>query len=466
MVFLHSNGVSTSRAVRIYKTYGEDTVEKVRTDPYRLAKDIPGIGFKTADQIAQKMGIPVDSLIRACTGLSHVLLEATGEGHCALPVGFLKDEAGKLLLVNEEIVKTALERTLAAGDLVRETIGDQELVFLPQLKRAEEGIAARIKALAAAPPNYPPIDVEKALAWCQQKTGKELAPSQQAALRQALASRSLVLTGGPGVGKTTPARPENVAARYKEKLAEAQNAPQMRDRSFLSTLLSSDWFEALIFAALTLVAWLAMALMYFVYSVQRAVLLVCWVLSPVLFATLAIRPISNLGLGHVLRIIGIILWPLGLALAATFTDGLIDAATDQNFLAGSSAFGWLGYGLQNLLAVTVIAIWIIFSTILAPLLIQRLVAGSAGPAMVLTAASSLVTETGLPALFGTSTRSRFTPLQSQLASRTDEISQPPRSPPFVEPLISPPPNRAWQPRPSDPTGDQQARAIVERLKSS
>src|SRR5512136_2589857 len=203
MVFLHSHGVSTSRAVRIFKTYGDDAIEKVQTDPYRLAKDIHGIGFKTANQIAQKIGIPVDSLIRACAGLSHVLIEATGDGHCALPVDLLKDEAVKLLLVDEKIVTEALERTLAAGDLVRETIGDQELVFLPHLKRAEEGIAARIKALAAAPPNYPPIDVEKAVAWCQRKTGKGLAPSQQAALRQALASRSLILTGGPGVGKTT-----------------------------------------------------------------------------------------------------------------------------------------------------------------------------------------------------------------------------------------------------------------------
>src|SRR5208282_6636378 len=81
MVFLHSHGVSTSRAVRIYKTYGEDAIEKVRSDPYRLARDIHGIGFKTADQIAQKMGVPVDSLLRACAGLSHVLIEATGEGH-------------------------------------------------------------------------------------------------------------------------------------------------------------------------------------------------------------------------------------------------------------------------------------------------------------------------------------------------------------------------------------------------
>ena len=91
MVFLHSNGVSTSRAVRIYKTYGEDAVAKVQANPYVLAKDIHGIGFKTADQIAQKIGIPVDSLIRACAGLGHVLIEATGDGHCALPVELLKE---------------------------------------------------------------------------------------------------------------------------------------------------------------------------------------------------------------------------------------------------------------------------------------------------------------------------------------------------------------------------------------
>ncbi len=203
MVFLHSNGVSTSRAVRIYKTYGEGAIDKVQTDPYCLAKDIHGIGFKTADQIAQKIGIPHDSILRACAGLSHVLLEATGQGHCALPEGMLKEEAGKLLLVNEEIVNTALEKTLADRDLVREKIDDQELIFLPTLKRAEEGIAARIKALASSPPNYPPIDVAKAVTWCQGKTGKELAPSQQTALRQALSSRVLVITGGPGVGKTT-----------------------------------------------------------------------------------------------------------------------------------------------------------------------------------------------------------------------------------------------------------------------
>jgi exodeoxyribonuclease V alpha subunit len=203
MLFLHSNGVSTSRAVRIYRTYGEEAIEKVRSDPYCLAKDIHGIGFKTADQIAQKIGIPVVSLIRACAGLNHVLLEATGEGHCALPVELLMEEAGKLLLVDEKIISQALERTLANGDLVKENIAGQELLFLPSLKRAEEVIAGRIRNLASSPTTFPAIDFEKAVVWCEQKTGKQLAPSQREALKLALTSRAFVITGGPGVGKTT-----------------------------------------------------------------------------------------------------------------------------------------------------------------------------------------------------------------------------------------------------------------------
>jgi len=203
MVFLHSQGVSTSRAVRIHKTYGEQAIERVRSNPYALARDIHGIGFATADRIAQNLGIPPDSLLRASAGLDHVLLEATNEGHCALPLDLLKEEAGKLLSVEEKIVEAALARSLAGQELALESIGSQELVFLPALKRAEENIARRIRELCATPAGYPPIELEKAVAWCQQKTGQELAPSQREALGQALSRRALVITGGPGVGKTT-----------------------------------------------------------------------------------------------------------------------------------------------------------------------------------------------------------------------------------------------------------------------
>ena len=203
MIFLHSYGVSTSRAVRIYKAYGENAIETVRANPYTLAKDIHGIGFKLADIMAQKMGIARDSILRAIAGLTHALLEAMGEGHCALPKEILIEQAAKLLEIDIAIASEALERLLLDRELVRETVGSHDFIYLPHLRRAEDGLAALLRKLAGAPSSLPPIDVDKAIAWCQQKTGKELAATQRKALQKALKSRVLVITGGPGVGKTT-----------------------------------------------------------------------------------------------------------------------------------------------------------------------------------------------------------------------------------------------------------------------
>lgn len=203
MVFLHSHGVSTSRAVRIFKTYGNEAIEKVRANPYALARDIHGIGFKTADQIAGRVGIPFDSAERACAGLEHVLAEARHSGHCALPRPMLLEQSAQLLQVAPSVVGNALESLLAREELVLDRVEGEDLIYLPEMIEAERGIAARIAALARQAVNYPAIDFEKALAWAGQKTGRELAPSQVAALRQALASPVAVITGGPGVGKTT-----------------------------------------------------------------------------------------------------------------------------------------------------------------------------------------------------------------------------------------------------------------------
>ena len=134
---------------------GTHAIEQVRADPYTLARDIHGIGFATADRIAQNIGIPHDSILRACAGLDHVLLEATNDGHCALPLELLKEQAGKLLEVDETIIAAALERSLGRQELVLETIGGQELIFLPALKRAEENIARRMRELCASPAGYP-----------------------------------------------------------------------------------------------------------------------------------------------------------------------------------------------------------------------------------------------------------------------------------------------------------------------
>ena len=203
MLFLHSHGVSTGRAVRIFKTYGNLAIQTVQENPYTLAKEIHGIGFATADQIAQSVGIPRDSQNRARAGIDHVLLAATSEGNCALPLEKLKAAAVKLLEVPVETIEQALSQMLTSGSLLQEEIDGEPLVFLPHLRRAEEGIATKIKRLARAGVTYPKIEFDKAIAWCEQKTGKTLAPSQCEALRTALTSRVAIITGGPGVGKTT-----------------------------------------------------------------------------------------------------------------------------------------------------------------------------------------------------------------------------------------------------------------------
>ena len=203
MVFLHSNGVSTSRAVRIYKTYGDEAVEKVRANPYLLARDISGIGFKTADDIARKLGIPEDSILRARAGLSHALSEAGGNGHCALPKEVLLKNAADLLAMDSLILQRALSEMLAESELEEDGITGEDLIFLPPIRRAEIEVASRLARLAEARAEYPEIDADKAIAWLKEKKSIDLAPSQAEALRRALVSCVLVITGGPGVGKTT-----------------------------------------------------------------------------------------------------------------------------------------------------------------------------------------------------------------------------------------------------------------------
>jgi exodeoxyribonuclease V alpha subunit len=203
MVFLHSNGVSTSRAVRIYKTYGDEAVERVRANPYLLARDISGIGFKTADQIARKLGIPEDSILRARAGLSHALSEAGGNGHCAFPEELLLKNAADLLGMDAHILQRALSEMLEEGELARDDITGEDLIFLPSIRRAEIEIASRLARMAGLKAEYPEIDADKAIAWLKEKKSIDLAPSQADALRRALCSRVLVITGGPGVGKTT-----------------------------------------------------------------------------------------------------------------------------------------------------------------------------------------------------------------------------------------------------------------------
>lgn len=203
MIFLHTHGVGTSRGVRIFKTYGADAVRVISDDPYRLARDIRGIGFRTADAIAMKLGIEKTAMIRARAGISFALTEALDEGHCGLPLNELVPLATKLLEIPEPIVETALTAELAQGAVVADRVEDNPCIFLAGLYQAEQSIATRLKRIAHGALPWPEIDADKAIPWVEGKTGLTLAHSQKTAIRVALSSKVMVITGGPGVGKTT-----------------------------------------------------------------------------------------------------------------------------------------------------------------------------------------------------------------------------------------------------------------------
>ena len=203
MVFLHSHGVGTARAVRIFKTYGSDAIQVMTENPYRLARDIRGIGFKTADAIAMKLGIEKTATIRVRAGISYALTEAMDEGHCGLPTEELIPLAEKLLEVPQQLIRTALDLELQEGTVIADQVGEAPCVFLAGLHRAERTIAERLTRLTNGTIPWPWIDPDKALPWVEQHIGLTLAESQVAAVRLALMSKVTVMTGGPGVGKTT-----------------------------------------------------------------------------------------------------------------------------------------------------------------------------------------------------------------------------------------------------------------------
>ncbi len=203
MVFLHSNGVGTARAVRIYKTYGADAVQVMTENPYRLARDIRGIGFKFADAIAMKLGVEKTAMIRLRAGISYALAEAVDDGHCGFPTAELLPLAEGLLEVTQELICTALDLELAEGTVIADRVGETNCIFLSSLYQAERSIAERLAMLTTEKLPWGAIDADKAVPWVEARVSLELATSQKAAIQLALDSKIIVVTGGPGVGKTT-----------------------------------------------------------------------------------------------------------------------------------------------------------------------------------------------------------------------------------------------------------------------
>jgi exodeoxyribonuclease V alpha subunit len=203
MLFMHSHGLSPLRAARIFEAYGERAIQAVSKNPYRLARDIRGIGFQSADQLAERLGIARDSPFRLSAGLSHVLEDALAQGHCALPQGELIQRVAALLGVEARDVEVALTVEIAAGGLIEDAVDGTPCLFLPAIHLAEREVAERVRALATGRPPWSIADVEARVGRVERQLALRLAPEQSAALAQALSSKLLVITGGPGTGKTT-----------------------------------------------------------------------------------------------------------------------------------------------------------------------------------------------------------------------------------------------------------------------
>lgn len=203
MIFTQTYGISAGKAAKIYRTYGPDSVAIIKRDPYRLCRDIWGIGFATADRIALAVGLPKDSPLRARAAIVFTLrTEADEAGHCWTSEPDLLLHAQELVGISVETLAEALKHELDAGRVVKE--GDR--LYLRDLWVAERRVAAKLKDLLASPPAFAPIDPDRAVAWWERKAGFTLAPAQLRAVRASVGSKVSIVTGGPGVGKTTIVR--------------------------------------------------------------------------------------------------------------------------------------------------------------------------------------------------------------------------------------------------------------------
>jgi exodeoxyribonuclease V alpha subunit len=248
MVFLQGVGVSTSLAVRIYKQYGDTSIDVVGKEPYRLANDVWGIGFRTADTIAKAVGIPHDSPQRIKAGLQFTLSEATGAGDCYLPEQRLIAEAIKILQVDTGLVIDCLAELVDEEGVVREQLpgspddGDAAIYLIP-FHRAEISLANQLRSLLASPADrlaaFDGVDWTRALAWLRRHTRADLAPAQEAAVRLALTSKVAVLTGGPGCGKSFTVR-SIVALALAKRAKVVLAAPTGRAAKRLTELTSHE----------------------------------------------------------------------------------------------------------------------------------------------------------------------------------------------------------------------------------
>lgn len=204
MLFLQQYNISQGLATRIYKHYGDEALAQIKRNPYQLALDVRGIGFKSADAMAQKLGIPVESIERSKAGVHFLLQDLASDGHTYFPAEPLLQKAQENLGVAQELIVEAVNALKAEGHVVLETLPDAtRAVFLGHLHRHETGVAEHLDRLLCTGKLYPKIDAQASLAEFEQRFNFKLAENQRLAVTDSLKGGVQVITGGPGTGKTT-----------------------------------------------------------------------------------------------------------------------------------------------------------------------------------------------------------------------------------------------------------------------
>jgi exodeoxyribonuclease V alpha subunit len=211
MIFLQAHGISSGYATKIFKQYGSKSIDVVKQNPYHLATEVFGIGFVTADRIAEKLGFAKDSELRAEAGITYVLNQLADEGHVYYPYEPLMEKCQEILQVDREVIvkpfgRVALDNKIVIEDLnqdIEEFRQNYKAVYLARFHFSETTVATRLKSLFAAAKSIRKIDTDRAIEWIQTKLDITLAQRQIEAIRCAVEDKVLVVTGGPGTGKTT-----------------------------------------------------------------------------------------------------------------------------------------------------------------------------------------------------------------------------------------------------------------------
>jgi type IV secretion system protein TrbL len=266
------------------------------------------------------------------------------------------------------------------------------------------------------------------------------------------------------IDRTGLVRPEAVAQGFKDRLADAYGDATVKDASAWDLVVSGRVFDAILYSATIIISYICIGLVTFVTFVQKFALFTCWACCPALFALIAIPPVAHLGNAHLMRIMAIVCWPIGFAVASTFNSGLLEMAINDRLMAGDSIGRNLGAAALSLLAIMIVAIWSVISSMAAPAFIQRILVGSAGSAGVNSIVGSLLANAVLPSVVS-AVSGTISMAAAQWQRHQDDRRSMFDSPFPIQPIVPPPTQSPVSPAHSannnDPTGQHRLRDLLD-----